>query len=49
MADEPREVLTWEGFGVAARTANQDGTQTAKVIKAGKPVAVGSSNASLVR
>ena len=37
------------GFGISART-NSDGTgQTAHVIKAGKPVAITSSDASLVR
>lgn len=38
------------GFGITARTGSDDGlTQTARVIKAGKPVVVTSSNASLVR
>ena len=38
------------GFGVTARTGSDDGlTQTARVIKAGKPVVITSSNASLVR
>lgn len=38
------------GFGITARTASDDGlTQTARVIKAGKPVVITSSNASLVR
>jgi hypothetical protein len=38
------------GFGISARTSSDDGyTQTARVIKAGKPVAVTSSNSSLVR
>jgi hypothetical protein len=38
------------GFGIAARTTSDDGlTQTARVIKAGKPIAITSSNASLVR
>ncbi|MBC7585079.1 hypothetical protein FNL55_25575 [Tardiphaga sp. vice352] len=38
------------GFGVAARSGNQDGaTQTAKVIKAGKPVMVTTSGTSAVR
>jgi hypothetical protein len=36
------------GFGVSART-NSDYTQTAHVIKAGKPVAVTSSDTSVVR
>jgi hypothetical protein len=35
-------------FGIAART-NVDYTQTAHVIKAGKPVMVTSSDASVVR
>ena len=38
------------GLGITARTGSDDGlTQTARVIKAGKPVAITSSNASLVR
>jgi hypothetical protein len=38
------------GFGISARVNSDDGyTQTARVIKAGKPVAVTSSGASLVR
>jgi L-asparaginase/Glu-tRNA(Gln) amidotransferase subunit D len=38
------------GFGVTARTGSDEGlTQTARVIKAGKPVVVTSTNASLVR
>jgi L-asparaginase/Glu-tRNA(Gln) amidotransferase subunit D len=38
------------GLGITARTGSDDGlTQTARVIKAGKPVVVTSSNASLVR
>ena len=36
------------GFGVSART-NSDYTQTAHVIKAGKPMTVTSSDTSLVR
>jgi hypothetical protein len=36
------------GFGISART-NTDYTQTAHVIKAGKPVAVTSSDTSMVR
>ena len=36
------------GFGIAARTSS-DYTQTAHVIKAGKPVVVTSSDASIVR
>ena len=38
------------GFGVAARSGNSEGaTQTAKVIKAGKPVMVSTSGNSAVR
>jgi hypothetical protein len=38
------------GFGISARTSSDDGTtQTAKVLKAGKPVAITSSGASVVR
>lgn len=38
------------GFGISARSNPDDGTtQTARVIKAGKPVAITSSDASLVR
>jgi hypothetical protein len=36
------------GFGISART-NSDYTQTAHVIKAGKPMAVTSSDSSMVR
>ncbi|WP_213741004.1 hypothetical protein [Bradyrhizobium sp. dw_411] len=36
------------GFGIAARTSS-DYSQTAHVVKAGKPVAVTSSDASIVR
>ena len=36
------------GLGISART-NTDYTQTAHVIKAGKPVAITSSNAMVVR
>jgi hypothetical protein len=36
------------GLGISART-NTDYTQTAHVIKAGKPVAVTSSDATMVR
>jgi L-asparaginase/Glu-tRNA(Gln) amidotransferase subunit D len=36
------------GFGISARTFSDDGsTQTARVIKAGKPVVVTSSNTSM--
>ncbi|WP_369726137.1 MULTISPECIES: hypothetical protein [unclassified Bradyrhizobium] len=38
------------GFGITSRSGSDDGlTQTARVIKAGKPVVITSSNASLVR
>jgi hypothetical protein len=37
------------GLGIAARTTDESYTQTARMIKAGKPVTVTSSNASLVR
>lgn len=38
------------GFGIAARSGNQDGaTQTARVIKAGKPVMVTTSGTSAVQ
>lgn len=38
------------GFGIGARLGSDDGlTQTARVIKAGKPVAITSSNTSVVR
>jgi hypothetical protein len=38
------------GFGISARSNSDDGyAQTARVIKAGKPVTVTSSNASVVR
>ncbi len=38
------------GLGVSARTYSDDGyTQTARVIKAGKPVAITSTNESMVR
>jgi hypothetical protein len=38
------------GFGISARTSDDSGyTQTARVIKAGKPVTVTSSNTSVVR
>ena len=36
------------GFGISART-NADYTQTAHVVKAGKPVAVTSSDLSVIR
>ena len=37
------------GLGISARTNSDDYTQTAHVIKAGKPVAITSSNTSMVR
>jgi hypothetical protein len=38
------------GFSISARTTSDEGyTQTARVIKAGKPVAITSSSNSLVR
>lgn len=38
------------GFGISARSSSDEGlTQTARVIKAGKPVVITSSSASLVR
>jgi hypothetical protein len=38
------------GFGISSRLSSEDSyTQTARVIKADKPVAVTSSNASVVR
>jgi hypothetical protein len=38
------------GFGITARTNSDEGlTQTARVMKAGKPVAITSSNVSFVR
>jgi hypothetical protein len=38
------------GFGISARSFSDDGsTQTARVMKAGKPVAITSSNTSMVR
>jgi hypothetical protein len=38
------------GFGISSRTvASDDGVQTARVIKTGKPVVVTSSGASVVR
>ncbi len=38
------------GFGISARTSSDDSfTQTARIIKAGKPVAITSSGASVVR
>ena len=40
--------ITVAGLAVAARTSSDD-TQTARVIKAGKPMTVTSSNSSMVR
>jgi len=38
------------GLGIAARSNSDDGyTQTARVIKAGKPVAITSTDTSMVR
>ncbi len=37
------------GFGISAHTSDDSYTQTARVIKAGKPVAITSSGASVVR
>jgi hypothetical protein len=38
------------GLGISARSYQDDGyTQTARVIKAGKPVVITNSNASMVR
>ena len=38
------------GFGISARTSSDDGyAQSARVLKAGAPVAVTNSNASVVR
>jgi hypothetical protein len=38
------------GFGISARTFSDDGsTQTARIIKAGKPVVVTSTNTMVVR
>ena len=38
------------GFGISARTTSDEGlTQTARVMKAGKPVVITSSTNSLVR
>jgi hypothetical protein len=37
------------GFGISARTSDDSYTQTAHIIKAGKPVIVTSANASVVR
>jgi chromosome condensin MukBEF MukE localization factor len=37
------------GFGISARTSSDDYTQTARVIKAGKAMAITSSETSTVR
>ena len=37
------------GFGILARTSSDEYSQTAHVIKAGKPVAITSSNTMVVR
>jgi hypothetical protein len=37
------------GFGISARTSSDSGSQTAGVMKAGKPVAITSSNTSAIR
>ena len=37
------------GLGISARSSSEDYTQTAHVIKAGKPVTVTSSDATTVR
>ena len=37
------------GLGISARATSDDDYQTARVIKAGKPVTVTSSNTSMVR
>jgi hypothetical protein len=37
------------GFGISTRYTSSDDVQTARVMKAGKPVAVTSSGASVVR
>ena len=38
------------GFGVSARLSSDEGyTQTARIIKAGKPVTITSSNSTMVR
>ena len=37
------------GFSISARTFSSDDTQTARVVKAGKPVTVTNSNTMVVR
>jgi hypothetical protein len=42
--------ITVAGFGISARTTSDEGyTQTARVLKAGKPVAITSAETSTVR
>lgn len=42
--------ITVAGLGITARTSSDEGlTQTARIMKAGKPIAITSSNVSLVR
>ncbi|UZE51010.1 hypothetical protein [Rhodopseudomonas sp. P2A-2r] len=42
--------ITVAGFGISARVNSSDGyTQTARVVKAGQPVTITSSNANMVR
>jgi hypothetical protein len=42
--------ITVAGLGISARTSSDEGlTQTARVMKAGKPIAITSANVSLVR
>jgi hypothetical protein len=37
------------GFGISARTSSDEYTQTARVMKAGKPMAITSTNTMVVR
>ncbi len=37
------------GFGISARVSDDSGVQTARIIKAGAPVALTSSDATMVR
>jgi hypothetical protein len=37
------------GFGISARTSSDEYTQTARVVKAGKPMAITSTNTMVVR
>ena len=37
------------GFGISARTSSDEFTQTARVMKAGKPMAITSSSTMVVR